>query len=67
MSISKIAEALNFSVYFLLHFCLFQDLMMKTIIGLPQENNGFYYFDSNPLNFALNSPTTYTSDMDLWY
>ena len=45
MSVSKLTRALKCCISFFPNFCLFQDLMMKHIIGKGRESWGLYILD----------------------
>ena len=45
MSVSKLTRALKCYISFFPDFCLFQDLMMKQIIGRGLEFGGLYILD----------------------
>ena len=44
MSISQLTKSLNFVVFFYPKFFFFQDLTMKTLIGMGEERDDLYYF-----------------------
>ena len=45
MSVNKLTRALKCYISFFPNFCLFQDLMMKQIIGRGRESEGLYILD----------------------
>ena len=59
MSVSKLTRALKCSISFFPDFYLFQDLMMKQIIGRGSESGGLYILDPTiPRHIACSGVTT---------
>jgi Reverse transcriptase (RNA-dependent DNA polymerase) len=47
LSVSKLTKANNCAAIFFPHFCVFQDLSTKKMIGMGEERDGLYYYSHN--------------------
>ncbi|KAJ0014967.1 hypothetical protein Pint_21064 [Pistacia integerrima] len=56
MSVSQVTGDLNCSVTFFPHWCILQDLMKRTTIGLGEQPNGLYFL----VALALEKPKPQT-------
>lgn len=70
ISVGQATEDLNCIVLMYPHFCLFQDILTKKIIGRGTKREGLYYIDEfsiGKINMVKNSTTAQEKQIRLWH